>query len=213
MPTITVNVGTVTVGVNSQDVDAAVNFAAVNAAVSSPVIETTVNDTSIVCDVVNDPVNVTVNCCGDGLLSVPPDGNLGEVLTKTGAGATDYAWQPAGAFSVYAMAVTVEAGEDISATRLVKIVSGVATLYQPATDLEAAGIARTSALSGNTLTVILSGRVTIAGWGLTPGAVYWAGANGQIFSTDPETTRSKQVGAADSSNTLILNIKETLLLN
>lgn len=175
--------------------------------------EVTINNQPIQCEVNAAPVQAEINCCGNGILGVPATGGVGDVLTKTGAGATDYEFLPAGSFSVSSIIVTTEAGEDISATRLVKIVGGIATLFEPSTDEEADGIARTSATTGNTITIVLSGRVNIAGWGLTPGAVYWAGASGTISNIDPQITRSKQVGKADDADTLILNIKESYFLN
>jgi len=183
---VTVNMVTAEVNVNSQDIQCEVNFT---------------------------PAQAEIQCCGNGILGVPGDGDLGDILTKTGAGATGYAWQPASGLSTDSVAITAEAGQNISATRLVKIVSGIATYFDPTTDAEAAGIATTAATTGNPVTVTLSGKVEIAGWGLTPGALYWAGANGQIFSTDPANVLSKQIGVADDANTLILNIKESFFLN
>lgn len=111
-------------------------------------------------------------------------------------------------------AMTYPAGAAVSAQRLVKVVDGEVTHYNPAVDYDIipAGVAMNGASTGQDVTITGFGPATITGWGLTPGATYWAGANGQVVAIDPENAVSIIVGTAIESDTLLVNIQENTII-
>lgn len=105
------------------------------------------------------------------------------------------------------------AGQATSSGRLMMALSNQAIYFDPSSNYEPVGIALNAAAPGDEVTVVLAGPVEIAGWGLTPGAVYYAGENGTLIS-DPSLAvgRVQAVGIAEDSNTLIINIQQPIIL-
>lgn len=160
MPDITVNVVTSEVIINIAPVDCTVNGA---------------------------PVEVEINCCGGGVLGVPQDGDVGDVLTKTGATATDYEWLPPGSAANFE---TYPAGQNLSSGRVV-IIDGLEAWYFQNTDAthagRAYGVTKTSAVTGNNVTIQVQGVIQDAAFNFTADRIVWVGADGEIFDTQPIT--------------------------
>jgi len=160
MPDITVNVVTSEVIINTAPVDCTVNGA---------------------------PVEVEINCCGGGVLGVPQDGDVGDVLTKTGATATDYEWLPPGSAANFE---TYPAGQNLSSGRVV-IIDGLEAWYFQNTDAthagRAYGVTKTSAAIGNNVTIQVQGVIQDAAFNFTADRIVWVGADGEIFDTQPIT--------------------------
>lgn len=148
--------------------------------------EVTVNTPAVNCDVLAAPIEVEINCCGGGVLGVPQDGNVGDVLTKTGGAATDYDWLPPGSavnFEVY------PAGQNLSSGRVVIVDGGEAFYFQPATIAHAGrafGVTKTSASIGNDVTIQVSGVIQDASFfTFVADTTLWVGADGEVFNTVP----------------------------
>lgn len=103
--------------------------------------------------------------------------------------------------------LSVWAGQTISAGRFVVVENGQVFYYDPnRSDLitKPLGISITAAITGTPCVVQSSGKVTIAGWGLTPGAMYYANANG-VISTNSSSQVCHVVGYALDTDSLFLN--------
>ena len=147
--------------------------------------EVTVNTPAVRCDVSAAPIEVEINCCGGGVLGVPQGGDVGDVLTKTGAAATDYEWLAPGSatnFEVY------PAGENLSSGRVV-IINGAEAFYFQDSDAthagRAYGVTKTSATAGNNVTIQVAGIIQDAAFNFTADRIVWVGADGEIFDTQP----------------------------
>lgn len=146
-------------------------------------IQVTVNMVTAEVTVNASPINAQINCCGNGVYGVPPGGDVGDVLTKTGAGATDFDWAAPGSaadFEVY------PAGENLSAGRVVVIEGGEAFYFQPATDAHygrAFGITVTSATAGNDVTIQRDGTVSDASFNGFSDEVLYVGTDGELQTT------------------------------
>lgn len=104
-----------------------------------------------------------------------------------------------------------EAGENISSGRLLEIRSGLVYYHDPNGTKEPYGIAGNAALTGDDVTVTLSGDVTISGWGLTAEAIYYARDNGAINTSPNSTGRSQVIGVAVATDTLNVNIQQSIM--
>jgi hypothetical protein len=120
-------------------------------------------------------------------IGVPPGGDVGDVLTKTGSG--DYAtdWEPPGAaanLEVY------PAWQNLSSGRVV-IIDGLAARYFQNTDAthagRAYGVTKTSANTGDDVTIQVQGVIQDAAFNFTADRIVWVGADGEIFDTQPIT--------------------------
>lgn len=147
--------------------------------------EVTVNTPTVQCDVLAAPIEVDINCCGGGVLGVPVSGNVGDVLTKTGAAATDYAFLPPGAADNLE---TYPAGENLSAGRVVIIDGSEAFYFQPANIAHAGrahGVTKTSATAGNNVTVQSQGTIQDAAFTFTADTMLWVWEDGEVKNTIP----------------------------
>lgn len=105
------------------------------------------------------------------------------------------------------------AGANVSAGKAVKDINGTVTQYSPETDEEPAGIALNGASTGQSVEYSVSGNIVhVDGWGLTPNARYWFGANGALVSTDNNTVKSQEAGVAVTSDKLNFCPKEAVNL-
>ena len=103
------------------------------------------------------------------------------------------------------------AGTALSSGRVVSVLNNTANYFNPSGNYEPIGITQNAALSGDQVTVILSGPITMSGWGLTPGARYFALANGTITSDASQCVgRVQQIGVAEDSDTLIIHIQPAI---
>lgn len=108
------------------------------------------------------------------------------------------------------------AGENISSGNVVMLSGGQVFKYDPTTELnygKAIGIAKTAALTGATVNVVLSGTVFIGGWGLVTDEIYYAGLAGAVTNTPPVAGMNNMIGVAKDANTLIIDIDEPIVLN
>jgi len=173
MPDITVNVVTSEVTINTDPVDCTVNGA---------------------------PVEVEINCCGGGVLGVPQDGDVGDVLTKTGATATDYEWLPPGSAANFE---TYPAGQNLSSGRVVIIDGGEAWYFQPGTAAHggrAFGITKTSATAGNDVTIQLEGTITDAAFSAFLDEALYVGTDGELQTTWPGAGLIQKAGISEGGN-------------
>lgn len=176
--------------------------------------EVTINDQPIVCEVNASPVQAQINCCGDGVLGVPGTGDVGDVLTKTGAGATDYAFLPPGSsanFEVY------EAGENLSTGRVV-IIDNLQARYFQNTDAahvgRAYGVTKTSATTGNDVTIQVQGVIQDAAFNFTADRIVWVGADGEIYDVQPVGgVIIQKAGVAAEDKKMLIDFSITVLKN
>lgn len=140
----------------------------------------------------------------------------GDVLTHVG-GAT--VWAPpsgggGGSFSGV-VSLTVNAGETIGGHRVVMIDGSDAVYFDP-TDTNNAGkmlgVSTAAASIGNDVDITTEGPVVNSGWGLTPGAVYFAIASGLLSTTPVTTGICQRIGVALDANTLNVHLSEPVTL-
>lgn len=133
-------------------------------------------------------------------VGVPAGGDVGDVLTKTGSGDYVTGWEAPGAganLEVY------PAGENLSSGRVVIIDAGEAFYFQPGTTAHggrAYGITKTSATTGNNVTIQRDGTVTDAAFsGFSDEALY-VGDDGELQTTWPVTGLLQKAGVAAGGN-------------
>lgn len=135
-----------------------------------------------------------------------PDTDI--VLYKDGSGTVVNPY--AGGVSV----ITYTAGENIGGQKVVMINAGKAFLFDPTDDNNIGkqiGISNQAAILNDPIDVIEVGQVISAGWGLTTDAIYYAGINGTITTTEPTGVFVFQrIGVAIDSNTLKLEFSEPI---
>lgn len=187
MPDITVNVTTAEVTVNTAPVDCTVNGA---------------------------PVEVEINCCGGNVLGVPQTGNVGDVLTKTGAAATDYEFLPPGSGANFE---TYPAGQNLSTGRVV-IIDGLEAWYFQNTDAthvgRAYGVTKTSAATGADVTIQVQGVIQDAAFNFTADRIVWVGADGEIFDVQPVGgVIVQKAGVAAEDKKMMIDFSITILKN
>ena len=162
---------------------------------------------------VNTPaVEVEINCCGGGVLGVPHTGDVGDVLTKTGAGATDYAFLPPGSsanFEVY------EAGQNLSSGRVV-IIDNLQAWYFQNTNAahvgRAYGVTKTSATTGNDVTIQVQGVIQDAAFNFTADRIVWVGADGEIYDAQPVGgVIIQKAGVAAEDRKMLIDFSITIL--
>lgn len=97
----------------------------------------------------------------------------------------------------------------VNGGRVVTIENGKIVYWQPDSPLLPIGISITSASANSSITVISSGKATMAGWGLTANTTYYATANG-VLSTNPAASRYQLIGTTITSETIVLNIQQPI---
>ena len=138
---------------------------------------------------------------------LPDDGNVGDVLTWDGA-----AWGPeppgaAGNLEVW------EAGENLSAGKIVIIDGGEAVYFQPANATHAGrayGVTKTSATAGNDVTIQIAGQVSDPAFAFVAESGLYAAANGSITETKPLTPLIQYVGFAVDAGTMKIQFWPTI---
>jgi hypothetical protein len=112
---------------------------------------------------------------------------------------------------IHSSTITTEvAGENISGGRLLEYRNNQVFYHNPDEIYEPYGISNSAAITGANVDVTLSGNVTMVGWGLTTNATYYANTNGTINTSPNLTGRSQIIGIAINSNTLNLNIQQSI---
>jgi len=110
--------------------------------------------------------------------------------------------------------VEYNAGENLSAGRLVILSSGTVRYFQPGVPAHAGralGITKTSALTGEAVMVQVAGVLSDPAFNFTPDAPVYSRTNGELFSTPGVTGIVQFVGTALSANSLIINIDSPLI--
>ena len=136
---------------------------------------------------------------------LPDDGNVGDVLTWDGA-----AWGPeppgaAGNLEVW------EAGENLSAGKIVIIDGGEAVYFQPANATHAGrAYGVTSATAGNDVTIQIAGQVSDPAFAFVAESGLYAAANGSITETKPLTPLIQYVGFAVDAGTMKIQFWPTI---
>ena len=147
-------------------------------------------------------------------VGVPDGGDVGDVLTKTGAGDYVTEWQPPGAS---ANLETYPAGENLSAGRVVIIDGGEAFYFQPADSTHAGrafGVTKTSATTGNTVTVQVQGTIQDAAFVFTADTPLWVWADGEVKNTQPATpTVLQRAGVAVEDKKMMIDFSICILEN
>lgn len=102
----------------------------------------------------------------------------------------------------HAATFSAQAGAALSAGRVVKVASGVATYWSPGDALGPVGVTVTAAGTGEQVTIQTSGHLVSPGWNLTPGRCF-ATANG-VISPTPATSKVQPIGEAIAADTLVI---------
>jgi hypothetical protein len=132
-----------------------------------------------------------------------------EIALQNGFEGTEEEWLQ----SLQGASPTYTASGAISSGRVVVCLNNTAAYFDPTSNAEPSGITRTAAINGDLVSVVLGGPVQIPGWGLTPGAVYYAGSNGTLISNpDSAVGRVQIIGVAEDANTLLVNIQPPIIL-
>lgn len=166
-------------------------------------------DIEVIVDAVNIDVSVAVTGpqgpAGATGAGVPTGGTVGQVATKLSSADYDIEWANPGAASNLE---TYPAGENLNAGRLVVIDGGEAFYFQISNPLHAGrafGITKSSALTGNDVTIQPSGIVTDAAFSALTETPVWAIANGQISNTRPAPGLIQKVGVGLGSNKILID--------
>lgn len=108
------------------------------------------------------------------------------------------------------------AGQNLSSGNLLMLGDDARVYKNDPTDEanygRAIGFAKMAVVTGEDEEVITEGVYVEGGFGLTPGAVYYAGLNGSITATPPEAGMSQVVGVAKDADTLVIEIQEPIIL-
>lgn len=108
------------------------------------------------------------------------------------------------------------AGEDLPFARLVMLSNdGKFYLNQPGdtnTYQRTVGFVTQTAITNQQVRILISGHFTNTGWSLIPGALYYTAVDGTIVSSVPVTGISQVVGIALSFNTLLVEIRQPIIL-
>lgn len=107
------------------------------------------------------------------------------------------------------------AGENLSSGNLVML-GADGKVYRNDPTLEAnygraIGFAVQAVLTNQPVTIVTEGQYSQAGFGLSTGAVYYAGPAGSIISTPPASAIYQQVGVARAANILLIEIQEPII--
>lgn len=106
--------------------------------------------------------------------------------------------------------VSLPALENISSGRVLSITDAGVQYFNPDGTLEPAGIALNAATSGDNVNIVLFGKITISGWGLTPETPYYANTNGTLSTSPSSTGRSQLIGISADAETLYVNIQQAI---
>ena len=111
--------------------------------------------------------------------------------------------------------VKKEAGEDISAYSVCVIINNLVQLADSSNSLHASKpkyIALTDALLGEIVNIQSEGEIENSGWGLTTDVPLFVGTLGSIVDVPPSTGFIQQIGMANTSDTLEIEISVAIRL-
>lgn len=109
---------------------------------------------------------------------------------------------------------SLTAGEDISSYHAVVCVGGLAYNADASTLSHAGkvvGVAVTSALNGNPITIQTNGEADNAGFGFTAGSRVFLGNAGALVQSPTGTAFEQQIGMALSDSRLLISMDEVII--
>ncbi len=113
--------------------------------------------------------------------------------------------------------VTYPAGQNLSSGRVVIIDGGEAFYYQNTDAAHAGrafGITRTSATTGNNVTIQVTGIVNDAAFTFSPDNDLWIGADGEIFDSIPATgVLVQKAGVGVENDKMLIDFATQILRN
>lgn len=110
--------------------------------------------------------------------------------------------------------VIYEAGQNLSAGRVVIIESGLAVYFQPADPTHAGraiGITTTSATTGNDVSVQQLGSVTDASFSTYSNKMVWVGDDGELQEIPPSTGLLQKAGFGIGSNKVEIDFSQQII--
>lgn len=110
--------------------------------------------------------------------------------------------------------VVYEAGQNLSAGRVVIIESGLAVYFQPADPTHAGraiGITTTSATTGNDVSVQQLGSVTDASFSTYSNKMVWVGDDGELQEIPPSTGLLQKAGFGIGSNKVEIDFSQQII--
>lgn len=180
---------------------------AIQVSVNIVTAEVSVNAQDIQCEVNFTPAQAEISCCGNGN-RLPTDGDPGDVLTWNG---TLWEAEPPGASASYQ---TYPAGQNLSAGRVVIVDNGEARYFQPATNghsNRAYGITKTSATTGNDVTIQTEGIISDASFSAFSDEALYVGTDGALQTTWPASGIIQKAGVAVGGNKVKIDFSIQIL--
>ena len=77
----------------------------------------------------------------------------------------------------------------------------------------AVGLARYTVSANSNIRILVKGEFIKLNWGLSTGSIYYAGPAGSITSSIPASNLSQMVGVAKNTNTLIVDLKQPIIIS
>lgn len=118
--------------------------------------------------------------------------------------------------NVYDLPLSFEAGENISALRVVRGDGSGGVVYASSDDASNAdaivGITTTAALLGDSVSVRIGGSMTDSSWNWSLGTI-WLGLNGALTQTPTETGALVPVARAISPTRIVVDVEQMYLRN
>lgn len=110
--------------------------------------------------------------------------------------------------------LSAPAGEIINGDSVVMLKNGL--IYKNVPTLEnvylCCGLAKNAAVPDEIVKVTIAGEHTSQGMGLLLGGLYYAGPNGGLTTTPPNSGVSQAVGVAKNADTMYVNINEPFIM-
>jgi len=109
--------------------------------------------------------------------------------------------------------LTAEAGSAMSSGRVVTVLNGIATYFDPTNDDMyglAVGLTKTSANIGDQIGIKSFGKFYESGLNLTAGQLYFAGVNGTLVLSPENLTIVQPIGVAMDADNILINIQNSI---
>ena len=132
---------------------------------------------------------------------------------KTGDGVTP--WNDLDYDDEIGSAATYIAGSAVGGHRVIMVEGSKAVHFDPSEENNTGktlGVSKNAAVTDDNVTVIHQGIIKSSGWGLTPDAIYYAGPNGTMTATIPNSGILQRIGIAIDSETLMVKFSEPIVL-
>lgn len=109
--------------------------------------------------------------------------------------------------------LTAEAGSALSSGRVVTVLNGIATYFDPNNDDMyglAVGLTKTSANIGDQVGIKSFGKFYESGLNLTAGQLYFAGVNGTLVLSPLNLVINQPIGMALDEDSILINIQNSI---